>query len=223
MQYYFLHPVKLTLIVVAWLFEVNTGNPVNQHMQRLIDEFQEVYDINEELCRQTSVYESVMSTINHTMLDGHRKLPVLESLWNPFHRDIQKTIHFWGYTGSLTEPPCAGQTMWRIMDVPVQISMEQSNQMQNILFNNRDGATCSFTSNHYQGSVARPVKNPIPYYKCTRQDYKSDDEREICGEQGCAIPLSTRLDPYVDPIVYVTAPPSFAPTMSPILHEDGQV
>ena len=208
MQYYFFHPVKMALVAVAWLFEVKEGNPTNMHMQRLIDEFQEVYDINEEICRQ----KSIVSATNSTLMEEHRKLPVSESRWNPFHRDIRKTIHFWGYTGSLTEPPCAGKTMWRIMDVPVQISMEQLNQMENILFNNRDSSTCAFTSTHYQGSVARPVKDPIPYYKCTRQDYKSDLERKLCGRRGCAVPYGTFLDPYVEPIVQVTAPPSMAPT-----------
>jgi carbonic anhydrase len=222
MQYYFFHPVKLSLIVVAWLFEVNINNPTNVHMQRLIDEFQETYDINEEICLQKNAYEGVMSAIRHTLLDGHRGLS-LESIWNPFHRDIQKTIHFWGYTGSLTEPPCAGKTMWRIMDVPVQLSTHQLNQMQNILFNNRDSGTCAFTSNHYKGSVARPINEPIPYYKCTRQDYKSDDEREQCGDRGCAVPFSTHLDPWVPPIVDVTTPPSITPTTAQISHGDGRI
>jgi len=209
MQYYFYHPVKNSFIVVAWLFEANVANPMNIHMQRLIDEFQEIYDINEEICRQKSVNGSMaMSQPSSSVL-------VVEPRWNPFHRDIQKTIHFWGYSGSLTEPPCVGDTLWRIMDVPVQLSMDQLNQMKNILFNNRDSRTCAFTSNHYKGSVTRPINKPLPYYKCTRQDYKSDDERELCGDDGCAIPFSTHLDPWVPPIVQVTEPPSFAPTEIP--------
>ena len=209
MQYYFFHPVKLAFVAVAWLFEAKVDNPVNVHMQRLIDEFQELYDVNEEICRHESP-----SALDDAVQDGHRKLPVL-SRWNPFHRDIRKTIHFWGYTGSLTEPPCAGKTMWRIMDVPVQISMNQLDQMQNILFNNRDSRTCAFTSSHYRGSVARPINNPLPYYKCTRQDYKSDLERKLCGRRGCAVPFGTFLDPWVPPIVDVTAPPSMAPSEYP--------
>lgn len=206
MQYYFYHPVKNAFIVVAWLFEANVANPMNMHMQRLIDEFQEIYDINEEICRQKRVNGSMaMSQPSSSVL-------VVEPRWNPFHRDIQKTIHFWGYSGSLTEPPCVGDTLWRIMDVPVQLSMDQLNQMKNILFNNRDSRTCAFTSNHYKGSVARPINKPLPYYKCTRQDYKSDDERELCGDNGCDVPFSTNLDPWVPPIVHVTEPPSFAPT-----------
>ncbi len=207
MQYIFYHPVKNAFIVVSWLFEVKFSNPVNLHMQRLIDEFQEIYDINEEICRLKSANESM--TMSQS--SSRSSVLVVEPLWNPFHRDIQKTIHFWGYTGSLTEPPCAANTLWRIMDVPVQLSMDQLNQMQNILFNNRDSETCAFTSNHYKGSVARSINEPLPYYKCTRQDYKSDDERELCGDKGCVVPFGTNLDPWVPPIVDVTAPPSLAP------------
>ena len=225
MQYYFFHPVKLSLLAVAWLFEAKVENPVNLHMQRLIDEFQEIYDVNEEICTPKSWLEVINGSsgtiaTNRTVLDEHRPqrrmIPVLEMPWNPFHRDIQKTIHFWGYIGSLTEPPCAGKTHWRIMDVPVQISMDQLDQMRNILFNNRDSETCAFTSNHYKGSVARPIHDPLPYYKCLRSDYKSDEERKVCGDGGCAVPYGTNLDPYVEPLVYVTAPPSFAPTMASI-------
>ena len=65
--------------------------------------------------------------------------------------------------------------------------------------------------------------NRFPY-KCTCQDYKSDNEREQCGDSGCAIPYGTFLDPYVEPIVDVTAPFLFAPTIYPISHDDdGQI
>ena len=100
------------------------------------------------------------------------------------------------------------------MDVPVQISMDQLYQMKNILFNNRDSQTCNFTSSHYKGSVARPISQTLKYYKCTRDDYVSDDEREVCGDYGCANePFGTSLDPYIEPIVYVAGPASESPTM----------
>ena len=43
MQYYFFHPGKKSLLVVAWLLEAKVGNPVNERMQFLINEFQEIY------------------------------------------------------------------------------------------------------------------------------------------------------------------------------------
>ena len=221
----------------------------NEHMQELIDEFQVVYDDNEATCAQTSLEEQSLLTLGSMTRVGAESLanntasdyntttaspPLLRKLannksggiWDPFHRDIQKTIHFWGYMGSLTEPPCAANTLWRIMDVPVKITTEQLYQMQNILFNNRNNATCEYTSTHYKGSVARPIfdtsgsKNPTQYYKCTRSDYVSDAERGECGDDGCANdPSGTDLDPYVEPMIYVTGPPSEHPTMQPSSEE----
>lgn len=242
MQYYFFHPVKRSLLVVTWLLEApREDNPINEHMQLLIDSFQEVYNANEAICLEKNLVESttlneassvirgsaeaLTNATNYTaseennLFQRNRKLAKNNEkkggIWDPFHEDIQKTIHFWGYTGSLTEPPCTGNTLWRIMDVPVQITVEQLTQMQNILFNNRDSQTCAFASNHYKGSVARPIAETTHYYKCTRSDYVSDDEREVCGDGGCAEPFGTGLDRYVDPIIHVTGPPSESPTTLP--------
>ena len=225
MQYYFFHPVKQSLIAVSWLFEAKPDNLANQHMQLLIDEFQKVYDDNEESCKagmnmtavqnQTAV-QSLTSTRARGSTRNRRMKKEREPIWDPFHSDIQRTIHFWGYRGSLTEPPCSPDSvLWRIMDVPVPISKDQLLQMKNILFNNRDGDSCSFTSTHYKGSVARPVSKSIRYYKCTRSDYVSDDERELCGDSGCQLPFGKDLDQYFEPIVYVTGPPSESPTSLP--------
>lgn len=233
MQYYFFHPVKQSLVVVSWLLDASVGNPTNEHMQLLINEFQASYDGNEEACFQKSLNESAPdggasnASHNHAgdndpLQTGTRQLAKNDQnkkgggIWDPFHRSIQRTIHFWGYTGSLTEPPCAGSTLWRIMDVPVPIGVEQLTQMQSILFNNRGNETCRYTSNHYKGSVARPAaSNDVSYYKCTRSDYVSDDEREVCGDGGCAKPFGRGLDPYVEPIIFVTGPPSKSPTTLP--------
>ncbi|KAL7550979.1 hypothetical protein ACHAWF_017513 [Thalassiosira exigua] len=136
--------------------------------------------------------------------------------WDPFHPDVQRTVHFWGYHGSLTEPPCSDKALWRIMDVPVLISTGQLDQMRRILFANRDPGTCRPTSNHWRGSVARPVREPLPYYKCTRSDYVSDEERGVCGDEGCEDAwYGPGLDPYIEPIVHVTGPPSERPTALP--------
>jgi hypothetical protein len=97
------------------------------------------------------------------------------------------------------------------MDVPIKISMDQLYQMQNILFNNRNNETCAYTSNHFNGRVARPVSDTLRYYKCTRSDYVSDDERELCGETGCDVPFGKDLEPYVEPTVFVTGPPTQSP------------
>jgi hypothetical protein len=101
------------------------------------------------------------------------------------------------------------------MDVPVPISYEQLHQMQNILFNNKDSDTCEFTSNHFKGSVARPIADSLQYYKCTRSNYVSDGERDLCGDEGCDLPYGKDLERYYEPIIFVTGPPSEPPTLSP--------
>ena len=235
MQYYFYHPVRKVLIAIAWLLEAQEGNATNNHMQLLIDQFQQIYDKNENFCLRNETAQELVLNETRSLHEHknastglHQFLPVERNLertdrrtqkktrpWDPFHTDIQKTIHFWGYTGSLTEPPCTNSVLWRVMDVPVKISFEQLHQMQNILFNNRNNNTCTFTSTHFKGSVARPVADPLRYYKCTRRDYVSDSERALCGNAGCDVPFGKDLEPFVEPEVFVTSPPSLAPVLSP--------
>ena len=218
MQYFFFHPVRKSLIGIAWLFKADEVNATNDHMQILIDAFQQIYDSNQNACNHDQTGHNSTETL-HSESHGsffERSLRKAKS-WDPFHNDIQKTVHFWGYTGSLTEPPCTDSVLWRVMDVPVKISVAQLYQMQNILFNNIDNATCTFTSNHYNGRVARPVSGNLRYYKCTRSDYVSDDERNLCGDLGCRVPFGKDLEPYIDPEIIVTGPPTEPPTESPVL------
>lgn len=248
MQYYFYHPVKKTMIVVAWLIEVVRENDANGQMQLMIDQFQKVYDENVELCINRSYADAVSgAAVNATKVDntnGILNIPDIaekevppdrrlakddnggnkktKGAWDPFHPDIQKTVHFWGYDCSLTETPCFADALWRIMDVPVRVSTGQLHQMQIILFNNLDPDTCKFSSVHQGGSVARPSiakeGEGTKYYKCTRSDYVSDDERDECGDHGCVgSPYGAGTEPYFGPIVDATGPPSRSPTLFPTI------
>lgn len=217
MQYYFFHPVRKALIGIAWLIDAREVNATNNHMQLLIDQFQQIYDSNESGCLYNETVQNVTVDLNETDqndtiagndTDGTARNLKKPKPWDPFHVDIQKTIHFWGYSGSLTEPPCTDSVLWRVMDVPVKISYEQLYQMQNILFNNRNNETCAYTSNHFNGRVARPVSNNLRYYKCTRDDYVSDDERDMCGDGGCDFPFGKDLEPYFEPEIFATGPQS---------------
>lgn len=133
--------------------------------------------------------------------------------WHPFHPDIQKSVHFWGYSGSFTEPPCTSNSVsWKIMDVPTPISEKQLLQFKQILFNHVD-EDCRKTSVHNaDGSVARPTQSSSKYYKCTRDNYVSDEERAICGDRGCNRPFGEGLNTYYPPLVDVTGPPTRSPT-----------
>ena len=124
-----------------------------------------------------------------------------------------QTVHFWGYSGSFTDPPCTRDTVdWKIMDVPTPISRKQLDQLKYILFTHVD-SKCRQTSVHNSmGSVARPTQPDLKYYKCTRDDYVSDEERLICGDAGCVNPFGAGLNEYYPPLVDVTGPPTRSPS-----------
>mmetsp|Transcript_17435 Transcript_17435/g.36525 ORF Transcript_17435/g.36525 Transcript_17435/m.36525 type:complete len:544 (-) Transcript_17435:39-1670(-) len=161
-------------------------------------------------------YATEESTINSISEEYNQSSSIQRELsmkWHPFHPDIQKTVHFWGYDGSFTEPPCTSDSVsWKIMDVPTPISEFQLLQFKQILFNHVD-ENCRRTSVHNSdGSVARPTQKSTKYYKCTRDNYVSDEERTICGDRGCNPPFGEGLNPYYPPLVDVTGPPTRSPS-----------
>ena len=105
-------------------------------------------------------------------------VPTERVRWDPFHPRIINSIYFYGYDGSLTEPPCSEWVSWRVLDTPMQISTAQWTQMRDILFGQID-SDCKRTSVHWRGSVARPTQslNERPLWQCTRDDYESDVEK----------------------------------------------
>lgn len=85
MQYYFFHPGKQSLLVVSWLFEVDVdiSSRKNEHLQLLIDEFQDIYDANEDAClgnKRRSLEERKLAK-NDQKKGG-------SSIWDPFHRYV---------------------------------------------------------------------------------------------------------------------------------------
>lgn len=99
-------------------------------------------------------------------------------IWSPYHPDLMPTFWFYGYDGSLTEPPCTEIVSWFVMDTPMTISPEQLDQMKTILFTNVD-SNCTPISAHFNGSVARPIQESAgrQVWQCTRDDYIPDAER----------------------------------------------
>ena len=225
MQYYVYNPSKKRFLAVSFLLDANESNPKNEHLQDVIDALIPVYKNDERQCKErqdmlssTNSSSSLAAIINDFVHKGGRRelLEIVEdrdvskmrlgqrglaTKWHPFHPDIQRTIHFWGYSGSITEPPCTSMVDWRVMDVPTPISMLQLDQFKYILMNHVDGY-CRQTSVHNnEGSVARPTQYEQDYYKCTRDDYVSDEEAIICGLEGCKTPFGSGLNPYYPPLV----------------------
>ena len=198
-------------------------NPKNGHLQEVIDAFKAVYDEDARKCRERQRGgrqlhgESRAAPRNATTTapprDSARRRLALK--WHPFHPDVQKTVHFWGYSGSFTDPPCTRDSVdWKVMDVPTPMSPGQLADLKRYLFDHVDGRTCRRTSVHNaEGSVARPIQGPLKYYKCTRDDYVSDEERVVCGDGGCAdSPFGAGLNRYYPPLVDVTGPPTRSPS-----------
>jgi len=238
MQYYTYHPMRKRFVAVAFFLDASQGNPRNNHLQQVIDAFTLEFLENKRKCEEKQQgfaddfvgggrgLDAINNTIDkdfeffelfyddieywNSTLQNSRHL---SSSWDPFDASIQKTVHFWGYTGSTTEPPCTKSSVdWKIMDVPTPISPTQLLQFKHLLFNHVD-ENCKRTSVHNaQGSVARPTQPTTKYYKCTRDNYVSDEERSICGERGCVIPFGAGLNPYYSPLVHVTGPPTRSPS-----------
>eukprot|EP00978_Attheya_sp_CCMP212_P009060 scaffold21358_cov46-Attheya_sp.AAC.4 len=140
-QIFHLHPRRRRSPAMAIPFEVGEHN---QHLQKALDEFQKVYDIDLQKCNgrnqrervlKKSVLEnldtelvasgkphsnssttfpnsdSIQSGSHHVNEKRGRFLPIQQGdsqgtpgAWDPYHRDILKTIYFWVYEGSATDP-----------------------------------------------------------------------------------------------------------------------
>jgi len=211
---YMVHPLRQQTIVVSILLALHPNDNDNKHLQKVINEWQSIYDDNENRCkvskkrnirnlknrRSRKPKDLVGSVIEHSSLwwiksnatmhlpvnisKGVRRELIDESPfgrggWDPFHRDLERTIYFWGYWGSLTEPPCSTFVAWRVLTEPAYISRRQLEQMKTILFSNRN-ELCEYTSVNYQQSVARPIQpnRGRLLHKCTINDYVSDKEKE---------------------------------------------
>ena len=105
-------------------------------------------------------------------------------VWDPLEPwYAYRSIHFWGYSGSITEPPCLQGVNWRVLDVPMRISLGQYVQLKTLMFDHVDPDTCAKTSTHFDESNARPVQpwTKGGVYRCRRSDYASDMERLASG------------------------------------------
>lgn len=137
----------------------------NPEYQALLDQFQRVYDQSQAQCaRRRGLRHRAASQYSGETSD--RNLLVEES-FNPYDL-FMKTVFFYRYHGSNTEPPCL-PISWFVMDVPLVISYKQLHQTKVLLFTNVNGWTCQKTSVHNsEQSVVRPIQ-PLGIVPSTRQ------------------------------------------------------
>jgi hypothetical protein len=191
---YMLHPERRQTIVLSIFLVIHEDDEDNDHLQKVIDEWQKVYDYNEKRCKESSkrnlskeIFDEEDTRLHqdvNMMLrkKGERSLkdtsPFGKGGWDPFHSSLLTSIYHWGYWGSLTDPPCSTFVAWRVATKPAHISKEQLNQMERILFSNRN-QNCQYTSVNHNASVARPIQpnRGRLLHKCTIGDYVSDEQK----------------------------------------------
>ena len=219
-QLYHLHLERKRAPVISVMIDVadqDDGNDRghNAHLQLALDAFQSTFNEDQTLCNEhedklerfflrrrrvgeigpvmtddTTASQPAADTYAHRIAARiGRTSNVSRGKWDPYHADLLPSIYFYGYSGSLTEPPCSEFIEWRVLDTPMVISSAQLLQMQTLLFNHVD-EQCQLTSNHYRGSVARPLQdlNDRAVYRCTCRDFVDDqargeEERRKCSEK----------------------------------------
>ena len=205
MQIFHIHPDRGLIPAISILMKVEK-NGHNSIMQEAIDVFQHEFDMDQAQCGRrlqegrkvvSDFHSTIMSTEDEneneyyqswgdysTRLDdpefvkeGEEAQRKLSEKWHPYHPDLMRTIYFYGYDGSLTEPPCTEIVSWFVMDEPMIIDQNQLNQMKNILFNHVD-ENCARTSTHYhKRGVARPLQdtNGRMVWHCNRNHFLPDN------------------------------------------------
>lgn len=120
-------------------------------------------------------YSTMLEDPDYEAKKGQHERSLAGGVWSPYHTDLISTYWFYGYDGSLTEPPCTEIVSWFVMDTPMRISQEQLDQMKMILFNHVD-SDCKATSVHFNGSVARPIQETAgrQVWQCTPDDFAPD-------------------------------------------------
>lgn len=180
------------------MIDLHPNDEPNIHLQKALDEWQKVFDDDERECEEGRERANRRLRGHTTNSSAYSSLPYYrrnaqedatmgreKKVWDPYHRDLMTSIHFYGYSGSLTEPPCTEFCEWRVLDKPMFISSTQLLQMKLLLFNHVD-KKCRLTSTHFFGVVARPLQDVRgrPVYQCTCRDYLADnDDRKKCSKR----------------------------------------
>lgn len=203
MQLMYIHPRRLRAPSVAVPMKA-TADGYNPELQRALDEFQQQYKKDYDTCvgilnrrrRMGEVSDeeveeilSVASELEYAGV-GERRLQTNTTIqqiapanqtvasrrnWDPHHPLLIPSVHFYGYEGSVTEPPCGEFVNWFVMDAPMLMSFEQLNQMKRLIFTHLSDK-CRRTSVHYRESVARPVQDRgnRPVWRCTPENWQPD-------------------------------------------------
>jgi carbonic anhydrase len=203
MQIVHIHPSRRRTPTLSVLIRAKRAG-YNPLFQEVLDQFQYVYNDHGSKCwaqlrrerRQATAMRRVLGKLAQNEPDydswadfstqdedpsfnvtDRRKL---QGSFTPHDEMLVPSIHFYGYEGSITEPPCSEFVTWFVSDLPMTIGLTQLEQMKRILFTHVS-PTCEKTSVHFAQSVARPLQDAAgrPVWRCTKADFVEDDHRFI--------------------------------------------
>lgn len=111
----------------------------------------------------------------------------LQCDFDVFHRSLVPSIYFHSYYGSLPEPPCTGNTNWKVIEKPMVISMKQLQQMNKLLSqgpckNDPSAKDLKGRVREIQANAGRAIE------KCGTRNYwldcnnNCDCDEELCPE-----------------------------------------
>lgn len=196
MQIFHIHPERRLTPAVSVMMQASSST-YNFQLQTILDEFQAVYNDHGALCAQKTRRErslvSMMRRIlgrsessNHretwanvsTTRDNPKARKLQSGHWHPYHIELVPSIYFFGYNGSITEPPCGEWVAWRVIDAPMKLHVRQLEQMKRLIFTHVS-ADCEKTGVQYDESVARPIQDSFRrgVWQCTSDDFPADSDR----------------------------------------------
>jgi hypothetical protein len=181
------------------LINADVSNPTNYEFQKLLNGWAMVEPGNCGIKNgRRMLFSDGESSGNTTQFDGRssasnlrggnstssrqRKLqgthPTVQGRFNVYDKALIPSTYFYGYKGSLFEPPCmSGRVHHRVFDKPMQISPKQYKQMKDILL---DGPCKDDPGRQGLGDFSvRPLQTQFSReaFHCTREHFATDCER----------------------------------------------
>lgn len=199
MQIFHIHPIRRLTPAVSVMMQASSS-AYNFQLQAILDEFQAIYDDHGALCAQKTRRERRLVSMMHRILgrpgvernfhdyetwadfsttrDNPNARKLQSSIWHPYHAELVPSIYFFGYNGSITEPPCGQWVAWRVIDTPMKLHVRQLEQLKRLIFTHVS-ADCEKTGVQYDESVARPIQDSFRrgVFRCTSDDFPADSDR----------------------------------------------
>lgn len=195
-QLWHLHPKRRRAAVISIMVDVHPNDHMNHHFQRALVEWQKIWESTFNKCERRRMvgkkladgsngnpFSSILEEMDERTETGLDQRHLNSKRWNPYDSsEIMRSIHFYGYSGSLTEPPCTENFVeWHVLDKPMLVSRNQIRHLKYLLFLYRDG-DCQRTSTHFEGRAARrPMEEVVQgehgLHRCTCHDFLSDEVR----------------------------------------------